>query len=168
MIDDISFQFVNLIIYHAVLYISGFIERRVLQKLSCNTCIQLLSNCKKATSHFIDLKSFGNLCYPREDTYRIASTTKKIFNIYRIENKLQIKHAFQRMTLHVIRNINIQNLFTDFDVHVLDNDLLENHKYEMIKTIIVLFKNKVILVWRKLYIKYIREDFTKIILFKEQ
>ncbi|EZA50769.1 THAP domain-containing protein [Ooceraea biroi] len=58
MIDDILLHFdVNSTIHHAVLNISGFVERRVLQQLSCNTCIQLLNSCKEATSHFIDLKS---------------------------------------------------------------------------------------------------------------
>lgn len=56
-VDNIPLQFVNSTAQHSVLYISGFVEMRVLQKLTCDTCIQLVKESKEANSLFINLKS---------------------------------------------------------------------------------------------------------------
>lgn len=96
---------------------------RVLQKLTCDTCIQFVNESKEAYSLFVNLKSLGNLRYPRQDTYAITSVTEKLFNIYRIENKLKMKHTFQKISINVIKNINLNKLFHNFNVHVMHNDL---------------------------------------------
>jgi len=121
-VDNIPLQFVNSTAQYSVLYISGFVEMRVLQKLTCDISIQLVNESKEANSLFIDLKSLGNLRYSRQDTYIITSVTETQFNIYRIENKLKMKHAFQKISVNLIRNINLNKVFNNFNMHVMNND----------------------------------------------
>jgi len=124
---------------------------------------------KQANSLFINIKSFGNLHYPRQDTFIITTVAEKIFNIYRINNALKTKYAFQKMTVNVMRNLDLNNILNNFN----DNDLMDNHKYDIIKTIIELYL-KVKLHYfakeftRKSHLIYIRKDLTKTILFKGQ
>lgn len=161
-VDNIPLQFVNSTAQHSVFYISGFVEMRVLQKLTCDTSIQLVNESKETNSLFINLKSLGNLRYPRQNTYIITSVTEKLFNIYRIENKLKMKHAFQKINVNVIRNINLNKVFNNFNVHLMNNDLMDNHKYELIKTIIELYLKIKFYYFgkeftRKLHLNYVRK-----------
>jgi len=72
-----------------------------------------------------------------------------------------------------MRNLELNSIFKNFNEHVLDNDILENHKYNIIKTIIELYL-KVKLYYfgkeftRKSHLTYVRKDLTKTILFKGQ
>lgn len=81
-VDDLPLSVIDKSLNHAILYISGFVEKKVLQKLKCLTCFNLLNECEEATSIFIKRVSFGFLRPPRADLYVITSTTEKVFNIY--------------------------------------------------------------------------------------
>lgn len=94
-VDNIPLHLINSTAHHAVLYISGFIEMRMLKKLACDTCIQLVNELKEANSIFIETKNLGSLRYPSQDTYLIT-IAEKIFNIYRVENKLQKNMHFKK------------------------------------------------------------------------
>ncbi|KYN07865.1 THAP domain-containing protein 9 [Cyphomyrmex costatus] len=50
MVDDIPLQLINSTLHNSVLYISGFIEMRMLKKITCETCIQLVNESKEANS----------------------------------------------------------------------------------------------------------------------
>ncbi|XP_017884412.1 uncharacterized protein LOC108627613 [Ceratina calcarata] len=92
--------------------------------------------CMAAYSNFIAYKSCGSLKYLREDTLTTCTTTEKIFNIFKVENKLRITNFKHKMIVATIKNLNMCTLFKNFDAHSLEQDILDNHKYEIIKLII--------------------------------
>lgn len=156
---------------HAIKYISGFVERQLLRQLTCETCIYLLSKCTVIKSAFIDKKSCGYLHYPREDTYKVIIAADKVFNLYKLQNYLYEKNAFNQIILKTMRNINMDKLFLNFNNHVNELDIFENHKYYLIKLIIEKYI-KILMNYegklRSQNIEYIRHQFTKLILFKGQ
>lgn len=66
---DLPLKVINSSLNHVVLYIAGFVEKRILEKLTCETCFTLLNECDEAKSDFIKRKSLGFLHFPRTDTY---------------------------------------------------------------------------------------------------
>lgn len=81
MVDDIPLNLIHTGLNHAVLYIAGFVELKILKRLKCGTFMQLLNECDEIDSIFIKRKSYGFLRYPRTDTYKIATVSEK-FLIY--------------------------------------------------------------------------------------
>lgn len=61
---------------------------------------------KKFDSLFIKKKSCGFLRYPREDTYKVVTSGEKIFNLYKLENKLKVKNARTKLIVITLRNLN--------------------------------------------------------------
>lgn len=53
----------------------------------------LLHECEEITSLFINRVSLGFLRHPRKDLYTITETSKKVFNMYKLENKLKHKNV---------------------------------------------------------------------------
>lgn len=53
-------------LYHATLYIAGYVEKRILEKFKCETCFILLNECDEAHSDFIKRKSSHSLRIPTE------------------------------------------------------------------------------------------------------
>ena len=53
----------------AIIYIAGYVERKILDSLKCKICYNLFNDCEEIMSTFITRKSFGFLRYPRKDTY---------------------------------------------------------------------------------------------------
>lgn len=72
-----------------------------------------------------------------------------------------------------MRNLDLSNIFKNFNEHVMENDVMDNHKYDIIKTIVELYL-KVKLYYfskeftRKTHVTYVRKDLTKTILFNRQ
>ena len=57
----------------------------------------------------------------------------KILKIYAIENKIMCKNIYQKTIINTLNNLNNDLVFKNFDRHVLDCDILENHKYYVIR-----------------------------------
>lgn len=73
----------------------------------------------------------------------------------------------------VFRNLPLQNIFINFDSHIRNLDFLENHKYELIKSIIQLYLTVKLYYFGKcctmqLHDTFVRHSNTKITIFKGQ
>lgn len=55
---------------HAIICMAGFVERKLLKQITCETCLHLIYECATVESTFIKKKSYGYLHYPRVDTYK--------------------------------------------------------------------------------------------------
>ena len=90
---------------------------------------------------YIQISLQGSLAlrFPRYDTFTIVTFVEKVYNLYRIQNNLQSKNAYDKMIITVFRYLNLNNIFKNFDSHVQDLDFFENHKYQLIKLIIKLY-----------------------------
>ncbi|KYM93959.1 hypothetical protein ALC62_15432 [Cyphomyrmex costatus] len=67
------------------------------------------------------------------------SGREKIFHIFKLENKLKIRNIISIMVQTTFRNINCDTLFVNFDTHIKELEVLENHKYILIKLIITFY-----------------------------
>ncbi|KYQ60770.1 THAP domain-containing protein 9 [Trachymyrmex zeteki] len=135
-VDDIPLKCINNTLNHAVLYVSGFVEIRVLNKIKCSECVKLLDECPEAESDFITRKSFGFLRFPRIDTCKVTWIVEKLVNIHLNNDEIKLKKAYRKIICDTMRNLDMTALFKNFDNHVKDVDIIENHKYELIKLII--------------------------------
>ncbi|KYN50165.1 THAP domain-containing protein 9 [Cyphomyrmex costatus] len=135
-VNDIPLKCINNTLNHAVLYVSGFIEIRILNRIKCCECVRLLDECLEAESDFIPRKSFGFLRFPRIDTCKITSVVEKLFSIYLNNGEIKHKKAYQKNICDTMQNLDMTALFKNFDNHVKDVDIIKNHKYELIKLII--------------------------------
>ncbi|XP_025159881.1 uncharacterized protein LOC112589716 [Harpegnathos saltator] len=116
---------------------SGFVERKLLKKITCETCLYLFNECTVMKSTFIERKSCGYLHYPREDTYKLIVAADKVFNFYKLQNNLYKKNACQEIIIKTIRNIDMDKILMNYEGKLMSQN-----------------------------IEYIRHQFTKIILFK--
>lgn len=162
---------------HAIIFIAGYVEKKLLSSLKCIECCELLNDCEELTSQFIKRKSWGFLRYPRADTYSIIKIATKVFNFFRFNDQLTALNAFHKMVSSTLRNINMSTLFINFDIHTHEImeilGVMENHKYILIKSILYLFfKIKLFHYGKhftlKIHNTFIRHDLTKTILFKGQ
>lgn len=139
--DDIPLH-INLANNHAITYIAGYVEKKILNSIKCQMCYQLLNECERVTYKFINKKNCGFLRYPRMDTFIIVSAAEKIFNFFRINNKLSLK-AFNIMISNTLKNIHLTALFNNFDLHNRQVSqtfrVMEDYKFMIIKSIITLF-----------------------------
>jgi len=60
-LDDMPLYCIETRLCELVLYVAGFVERRVLKKLKCDICVDLLNKCEASPSLFINTKSKGYL-----------------------------------------------------------------------------------------------------------
>lgn len=139
IIDDMPLEYIDSILYDAIVYIAGFVERKLLKILKCETCFQLFNQCEQVNSKFINRKSFGFSRSPTIDTSRVVTICDKIFNMFKLENKLELRNILSIMVQTAFRNINCSKLFVTFDEHVKELEILENHKYILIKLIITFY-----------------------------
>ncbi|KYN11230.1 THAP domain-containing protein 9, partial [Trachymyrmex cornetzi] len=172
-VDDIPLKCINNTLNHAVLYVSGFVEIRVLNKIKCSECVRLLDECPEAESDFITRKSFGFLRFPRIDTCKVTWIVEKLVNIYLNNDKIKLKNAYQKIICDTMRNLDITALFKNFDNHVKDVDIIENHKYELIKLIIDYYlRTKMSYIGKCVTLRHqglsVRHSLNKTILFKGQ
>lgn len=138
-IDEIPLQYVDATANHAITYISGFVEKIVFQKLQCEECISIFSQLPKEDSSFIALKSRWFLTFPSQDTYKIICTAEKIYNVNRINTALRKEHILTHLIVQTMRNLDISNIFVQFEEHTKTCEIMENHIYFLIKLIIKMF-----------------------------
>ena len=171
--DNIPLSAINSSLTEPVVYVAGFVERKIIKQIKCDTCIELLNRCEPYVSSFISLKSKGNLRFPRKDTVTVCETVHKILYLLKLENKLKSKNAYQIIIYNSFKKLNINSLFLLFNDHIMDCDAMENHKYFLIKLIIESYIKVNLFHIGKEYSlnehkKYIREKLTKYIHFMGQ
>lgn len=154
-----------------VLYIAGFVSRKLGKSLVCESCVGALFGFKEnLMGSLINIKDRGGLAYPSDDVIKICITCEKIFrrqsfseqNLYKIKKDKLIQRTLAEF-LHTTIFERLQN-------HALDNHPLQNHINLLLKAIA---ENYV-----TLRIKYacnsisaserIRNFYTKLIIFKGQ
>lgn len=97
---------------------AGFVERKLMKQISCETCLHLIHECAIVNSTFINKKSYGYLHYPRVDSYKMILAADKIFNIFKIQNNLSKKCISCNNYKHNTSYFDIYNLINNFNNHV--------------------------------------------------
>jgi len=99
----------------------------------CRTCstILTLDIRNESTPILLERKNRGNLIKPSDDIVEICQVAERVF---RGTNVLYTKteNQLQYLIVATIRLLRI-NLFTCLDDHIKEQELLNDHKYELIK-----------------------------------
>lgn len=161
-----------------VKYISGFVIRKMLKNKSvCNVCAPFLTanSADMQKCFLIDLKSRGGLMNPSRDVTTITTTTEKIIraNNHVIFTKKNIKDFLLVKAFHAVSTNHI--VFNDVIMtdHTQRQGILNNHRTELIKEIIKIYIRVRLFHEGKCATEserqeYIRNKYTKLILFKNQ
>lgn len=151
-----------------VKYISGFVIRKLLGKI-CHICATFVTT-NSTDSLLINLKNRGNLIYPSADVIKITKYCEKIIraNNHTIRTTNNIKAVLVNKIFYEV----CDSVFNDCAMtkHIMDQNLLDNHKIELVKTIIELYINlrlhhEAKCATNLIEKKHIRHKFTKLIHF---
>ncbi|KYN29051.1 THAP domain-containing protein 9, partial [Trachymyrmex cornetzi] len=154
-----------------VKYISGFVVRKLLKNI-CHVCATFIT-ANSTNSILINLKNRGNLVFPSQDVIKITQFCEKViranYNIVRTRNNIKAI-----LTIQIYQEI-CDSVFNDSKIteHIMQQDLFDNHKSELIKSIIEIYLNLRLFheakcttnVGRK---EYVRHKYKKLIHFKHQ
>lgn len=91
---------------HIVIYIAGFVERRILQKMRCDICPKQIYNCEAVHGDLIQAKTTIKLHYPREDTHKLCQTLEKILRKTEIST-----HTYTRISQTFFSTVDINDYF---------------------------------------------------------
>lgn len=153
---------------NVIKYISGFIVRKIKNMDLCSICENHLT-CENAPL-LIALKNRGSLFFPSVDVCKLCQIAEKIFrqHIHEIFKKQNIKdYLLNKIFAQTSHLFNSEEMYN----HILNQDVLDNHRSQLIKLVIKYFiqirlhhETKV----RSEKDSNIRHKFTKLILFKNQ
>lgn len=152
---------------NAITYIAGYAINIVKRFLKCDNCLDvLLADNNYMFSDFYKLlriKDRGGLIVPSIDVVKICSVAENTLNVIDICDEKRN----EKLVVYTLRNLTIEKLFVNM---VCDTDDDENHKYSLIKLIILSYGK--IKFFNKLksmnYQRSMRNFMTRLIIHKHQ
>jgi len=121
-----------------IIYIAGFIVRYFTKHIICEICVESLTDNNK-TGTLIHLKDRGSLLYPSQSVVNICKETEKVIRFYIKEQHAIISNTYNAnyIAYCVLRNLNMNNIFTDLITHSNDQNVLTCHRVQLVKSIIL-------------------------------
>lgn len=160
MINNVSNQI--------ILYISGFVVRRLQKTIKCEKCQEALIGCKENfLNSLITQKNHGGLTYPSQDVILVCKESEQVLRMF--DKHLNKKYIIKILKNKIMFNFIDSNIFDKLKHHVLENT--ENHIYFLIQSIIEKYlkiRMCFIAKQRSQHPTYIRNQLTKLVLFKGQ
>ncbi|KAF2891740.1 hypothetical protein ILUMI_14433 [Ignelater luminosus] len=164
---------VNLSLYkeHVIGNIAGFVVKQIIKKIKCSICEGLLTT-EHSNSALLNLKKWGKLVIPSKEVIEIC----KLLEVLIKENNAVYKKGqiADHLILQLFRK-NIDKIFSNkvMQDHILGQDLLDNHRIQLIRIIGTVYlkvrlhhEAKVKNCWNKS--NRIRHKYTKLILFNKE
>ena len=171
----------SLLIENVVVYVAGWVVRKIIPALSCNSCrVSLVSESLspshyKESFHLLHLKQNGGLVVPSDACIHVILTTEKHIRQIQGDHMQYVNKnlSLLRLQTKVIGDIGKGDIF-DNPQHALDTQNgIENHHFSLIRLLVstyytVRHHHIVKLHNSKMQGKSIRHLMTKTILFKGQ
>jgi hypothetical protein len=156
-------------------YIAGFVVRRLLKRLKCDICRQMLvAFPEERTGPFLELRDKGGLVKPSGDVVSVIHTTEKVFRMMTASEKPghQLSQLGRKLETEVIGAIDLNRVF--LSMHRIDTaNGIDDHIILLVRSIVRSF-----LEIRKFHLlknfnisvagANVRHSLTKTILFKNQ
>lgn len=173
--NDSEILYLNPLVHDTVVYISGFVQRKIFIMLKCYECLTALKNGEnEQNTILIDLKQFSgcSLTKPIKDIVTLCKIAEKQLSIYEHSQKLKQNSFFNKLIADCFRNVPT-NILNKIDDHILDCNPLENHKYLLIKLIFEQYLNiKLYHVGKSTTLSFqkksIRQKYNKTVIFSGQ
>lgn len=117
-----------------VVYISSFVERRLKKQIKCAICLECL-NGDAVIGGLITTKAREGLLYPQKNIVEVCRIVEKGIRCFNIKEK----HFYSKLKLWCFRQINGSFIFSNMNGHILDQAIIDNHKYLLISSTIDIF-----------------------------
>lgn len=133
----ISNESIEIVRNESQIYISGFVQKRIIEKSTCARCVAILSCPENAMqSEFIEFKSNGQLIFPHKEVYEICRMCDNFFNIQSSQHLSGNLH--QKVALKVLENLSPEVL-DEINDHAHDYVDFQDMRYIVIKKICDIF-----------------------------
>lgn len=157
-----------------VAYISGFVQRKLISAIKCEECSDALiydENSAENSYHLINRKNKGGLIKPSKDVYQLCKIGEKSFRIIQAAGKITSKNVLELLIADSMRKINVNNVFSVLNNHILNQTTFDNHIIFLIKSVLFeYFKIRLCHVAKSitasLQINRVRSKNTKLTIFK--
>jgi hypothetical protein len=147
-------------------YICGYIARKLKNKINCAECFSQLVD-ENSVSKLISRKDQGGLIKPSVSVIEICKIAEMIFK----SNNNFAGNVLLRLSYLTKKYIDINNYFPALNVHILDQDPLNNHLLQLLNLILKYYFT-IRIHHKHMQInevkKRIRHQYSKLILFQHQ
>lgn len=127
---------INYYISDIVGYISGFVVKKLEQKIKCEDCIIAIRNNSCFHDSFLSRqKCTGGLINPATDVVKICKTGERHFRVMQASGKLKNRNIMQQLLIQTIQDIS-SSIFYSLNEHSFDQSPLENHRLTLIKAVL--------------------------------
>ena len=113
----------------AIQYIAGYVAKSVTKQILCIKCKKALFDKEKKSSDFVNNKDKGGLRHAFKSMIKICSEREKCFQrmLITTSQKLpQCKNVQEGIAVAVLRTIDVKQVFTNLEDHMLDSIVTEN------------------------------------------
>ena len=130
----------SMYVENVVLYIAGFVVKRVLAKISCVQCMSAVTvdTLDDAASSLLTRKNRGGLMLPAPDVVLVCKVCERVFRTWFHSNAGKLPAGDKvkaRLINDVLRFVLDVEVFSCLDDHVLENDILNEHRKRLVKLV---------------------------------
>lgn len=167
--DDVIPENCSTYICNVVEYIAGFVARRLVRSIGCKICAEsLITSTDLYSALLLDRKNRGGLIKPHPSVTTICKVAEVIF---RTSTNFCRGNVIEKMVIASMRKLNYSSLFPQLSDHMLDQNPLNNHFLQLVRSILKTYftirlhhRNKSLMDAKI----RIRHTYTKLIHFKNQ
>ena len=121
-------------------YIAGFVVKSLTSVLTCQRCVEALSDKNKQAHVFIMVKDRGGLKRPSQSRVTLCMGAEKCFQrmLVKTDGKLpQCKGISQSIASAVLENTSNRVLFSDLLEHQFNTTIDDNHLHKLVKLVVM-------------------------------
>lgn len=125
-------------------YVSGWIARKFVSVIKCETCVETLFSKEKLWFHkLIAIRDMGGLCYSSVDLFTVCLKSENVIRSYINEKGVLFptRHNIQVLENRILKCFLNSTVFESLNEHSMQQSPLFNHRLNLIKAIIDKYTN---------------------------
>ena len=163
-----------------VTYIAGFVAKKLLETITCKACANALYTTMPPDIEkrfiLLKLKDKSGLTYPSNDVLKVTEISVRVFRRYMsttTDKPTNRRNAKQLVLTGVLSHISSLALFQNIKDHMFDTEVMDNHIHTLCKSIVntciqIRFHHEAKTFTSTIRGTNVRNQLTKVILFKNQ
>lgn len=129
------FEQLSKYVTNVVVYISGFIVRKLLKTIYCAECANSLSGTLESGSELLTRKNMGGLVTPSRDVVKLCKIGEQAYRLQQAKGMLMKKNVMLVLLSCAMAEID-SSIFTSIGEHIMNIEPAENHRTTLIKSIL--------------------------------